>query len=96
MGTRSFGCPAAGLSLCLIRPVCQRGSVSRQNQEKSRCERPWQRSLLLIPELDTQMLPNALLSARIRHHTAIHDFTELEHGIAIRYCQRELHMLLDQ
>ena len=54
------------------------------------------RSLLLIPELDTQMLPNALLRTRIRHHAAIHDFTELEHGIPIRYCQRELHMLLDQ
>ena len=132
MGTRSFGCPAAGLSLCLNPAMCQRGSVSRQNQEKSRCERPCDsmladllagivpeakpcarvrqcgmpksrtdrtlggRSLLLIPELDTQMLPNALLRTRIRHHAAIHDFTELEHGIPIRYCQRELHMLLDQ
>src|SRR4051794_13096232 len=46
--------------------------------------------------LHTQMLANTFLGARIRHHPAVHDFTELEHSVAIRYCQGELHVLLDQ
>jgi len=50
----------------------------------------------LHAELHTQMIPNAPLRTGIGHHAAVHDLAQLQHGIAIRYRERELYMLFDQ